>query len=1567
MADNSSGRSLLEMLQGGGPAGSQQQQHLQQQQHPQQQHPQQQQQQQQQQHPMLPFSGVGLGPPPHMVDGHVLPPFFHGGPHPPHPPPPMAQGMPPGFGFNRPDMDPQPMLMHMMQQGQQRPPAGPPPPMSMGFQSMSPHSRPNSQNSNALASLLQSLNQPSAGSTPGVPSSATPPPPASQNMTQATAAQGPPRATTSAPQMDLQASTESLKMALFGGIPPPPEPVAAAQSPHAITTEGLKMALFGTANPESGPPVATPPASSTNDDGHQLLSILHKAPSAATPPPVVAEQQGHETKREPVVKQGGSTRESATSSPAVPQLPSSRESTPQSSNKSKFTYVNPFLSFTSNSPQTSNASSVSNVAAVSPSSSRTATPTSALATSQQEATTLASTAALGQTALSASMPISANASDAIHHPKRSSVASPLPRREAPAHVDPATHQPRSQDRDQKRYQVDQLLPPHSAWNHRVQKLARGSSGVPDGVYLSHAATSAAIVYDTGLDNTDAIFSEDLETIPITLIPTEVEYNHGKMVAVSKGYISYAAKGGKIRVIQQSHGHRTLLRGHTDQVIDMGFSAESTGDPATLQLLASVGKDSRLIIWNLSGSDVDSSDIAHSKHMELLGVPVGDKARYNRVAWSPSEQYVLALVNNDEHSVIIVDIQKLMEKVENIIVEEALVLEHAIVIKAHDQPINDIAFSPDGTVLMTASEDGSVKLWEVGTMEATFLREFVPHGGLGVSNALFADSADGNAARCVITACRRGTELALWHVTGSGPLDQFTFKEPPASTRRSSLGKSVTRVHDMRMFNVAGYDFETQSLVLANSARLSLFGLKIAIDGEGDLVSRQLSQCDYLKKSLAFDSSSSWVNAKFEFMIEYPMPQPVVSFVVVTDSSQENSGFSVYCIQSKAVQQYVIKGLEPHDKHRCLTFVSAVPSNASKTIDAGNKGKAIKGSLTRSSSASSTSKTSALGLGLKDENVMEADPSTSPPTTRTTQMAASESGEKEPEKPFKLHGAVINGAIAKLKERKRNALAASTGGDSSTAASPSANDKKESGMGGINNGNNNSNSSVNNNVNNNNGNNNNGNSSNNKAYNAGRTSRKGSQDNGVPSQQKPRVSAGAGDTKTEQGGKSTGVNRQNRQASQRGGGDVSAVGPPSLESTLAGLGGASAGSTVTISSADLLALLHVMEDKVAARVEKSVKQEMEQQYLRMEESQVARQEELVKLVSQTLTKNTEQMLEQTVRKEIQSSVVPSLTKVISNTVERQLSRTITDAVVMSLPNTIDAAVSENVSRVMGSSTFMTKLTNQVALTIRPSVEESFKESFNKVLIPAYQKATQAMFQQITTTFEEGVADLTAANTKDQTNLEAIVTGLKSTNVDIQAGLSQIQAQLSRSIAAPGQLQRTHPGAPDDTTLQDSHGPRRASQLTSPMAARGMVEDDVIIHQCVARGDFEGAFNRALSTNDSTVVLRLCSSLSPRTVFPHNVTAAPVGALSQPILLALIHHLAGADMLNGDLNVRLPWLQECLLRLNSKDPLISEHISQILRSIQPHLQEVYMALIHRGDPSPHVQTLQMLLRAIQRVGM
>jgi len=83
--------------------------------------------------------------------------------------------------------------------------------------------------------------------------------------------------------------------------------------------------------------------------------------------------------------------------------------------------------------------------------------------------------------------------------------------------------------------------------------------------------------------------------------------------------------------------------------------------------------------------------------------------------------------------------------------------------------------------------------------------------------------------------------------------------------------------------------------------------------------------------------------------------------------------------------------------------------------------------------------------------------------------------------------------------------------------------------------------------------------------------------------------------------------------------------------------------------------------MSIRFEKKLNAELEQQYRKMDQDQISRQEVVLKMVSQTLTKNTEQLLVQTVHKEIQNVVVPSLNKVVGAAVERQLSRTINDTV------------------------------------------------------------------------------------------------------------------------------------------------------------------------------------------------------------------------------------------------------------------------------------------------------------------
>ncbi|KAG0083178.1 enhancer of mRNA decapping 4 [Podila epicladia] len=1378
---------------------------------------------------------------PPMGDMHQRP-FFHSMGPPPHPigqmgpMGPMGQMMPPGFGFANQGIDQHQMYLQMMHHSQRGSP--------LGHTQQAPHAQPQGRpqpQSNARASLLQSLNQPAVVS-PTASSAAT---------FNSQSSHSPVAAQTQATQAELQASTDSLKMALFGA--PKQEPTAAQKQ-----TEDLKLALFGGPRTEFSQPQPSPKMEETN-----LLAMLQKSSNTSSPAVSSSFHEPAQEQAEPTTVDSFRSMDSTKSPPP--------KESPVQPSTSRFTYVNPFHSFTSASHSPVQPTSSS------PPVSRT----------------------LPAPAPSVPAPVQEPVSSAPSS-KRSSVVAPFQRRETPTHTEPAPV--RTHERDQKRYQVDQLLPPHSAWNHRVQKLAKGSSSVPDGVYLSHPG-SAITVYDTGLDNSDAIFSEDLETIPITLIPTDVEYNHGKLVAVSKGYISYVAKGGKIRVIQQLHGHRTLLRGHTDQVIDMGFSATEALDILGLQLLASVGKDSRVIIWNLSGSESDSTDISHSKYMELVGVSQSDQPRYGRIAWNPAQPSVLALVN-DDHSVLVVDVQKLMESSESPVISEAKLLQHAVVIEAHEQTINDIAYSADGSVIITASEDGTVKFWEVDSTKATLLHTFVPHGGLGVTNAIFVDQSENITARCVVTACRRGTELSLFQIDHSELLDQFVFKEPPSSSRRTSLGKGGSRLHDMRMFNFVGYDHETSSLVLANSVRLSLFGLKISVSAlESVAVASGVTQAEYIKSTT--ESDYLQCKAKFDFMIEYPMPQPVVSFVVLPDLSLEHNGFSVYCIQAKAVQQYIIKGLEPHDKHKCLTFAST--ASAPKQTE----------TKTKPSSRTTTPKASNSPSSKVNDNTDSTFKTQKPLELATA--PASTVPEAQDKEPLRLHGPVINGAIAKLKEKKRNSANASTEGPV-----PDVQDKRESP----------------------------------KLTTSGRATRKSSQDLSSAAQEikKPQASS---PSETKAAGDSTRSARTLRRQ------DATSEGLPPVSdqsSTLLPSG------TISVSVSEFQSLLQSMEDKISSRFEKKLTAELEQHYRRVEEDQISRQEAVLTMVSQSLAKNTEQLLVQTVHKEIQNSVVPSLNKIVGAAVERQLSRAISDAAVKALPSAIDTAVSENVERVMGSQSFVKELTTQVASSIRPSIEESFRESFTKTLIPSYQKATQAMFQQIHAAFQSGIEDLTSANQKDHEAVESLTQSVKklSSNVEaIQASVAQVvQAQSDHSF--PGSVQRPDPRRNvsglqralqgDENVAHSGYGSRRTSQQQSPVETKQMAT----INQLIAYSDFEEAFTQALSTNDPNIVFHICSKVSPRAVFQQTPTSS--GTLSQPVLLALTHHLAN-EQLGQNLGTKLTWLQEVLMRLNPKDPMLSDHMSRILPTVHRRLSDTYKELITGTEPSPHLHTIQRLIAFVE----
>ncbi|KAJ1998873.1 hypothetical protein H4R26_005292, partial [Coemansia thaxteri] len=126
-----------------------------------------------------------------------------------------------------------------------------------------------------------------------------------------------------------------------------------------------------------------------------------------------------------------------------------------------------------------------------------------------------------------------------------------------------------------------------------------------------------------------------ESVLISLLQQPTRFRPGRLISVSRDYICYAVRskeGGRIRVIHQFHGQSAKMQGHTDSISDMSFHPCSKEQDMP-QILASLGKDNRLVVW-LVGSETSESASADDTiaYEPFINVDSGEDARFVCLAW-----------------------------------------------------------------------------------------------------------------------------------------------------------------------------------------------------------------------------------------------------------------------------------------------------------------------------------------------------------------------------------------------------------------------------------------------------------------------------------------------------------------------------------------------------------------------------------------------------------------------------------------------------------------------------------------------------------------------------------------------------------------------------------------------------------------------------------------------------------------------------------------------------------------------------------------------------------------------
>lgn len=120
-------------------------------------------------------------------------------------------------------------------------------------------------------------------------------------------------------------------------------------------------------------------------------------------------------------------------------------------------------------------------------------------------------------------------------------------------------------------------------------------------------------WSVALDGHEA---SSLKCVPITLYPSEEFTGSGSQIGACDLLISYAIKGGKVRVLNRESAARTLLRGHDGAISDLSFASnEQSNNHRTLASCCDIGATT---IWRLSVGVSEDEEIVSEKVRSVAG-------------------------------------------------------------------------------------------------------------------------------------------------------------------------------------------------------------------------------------------------------------------------------------------------------------------------------------------------------------------------------------------------------------------------------------------------------------------------------------------------------------------------------------------------------------------------------------------------------------------------------------------------------------------------------------------------------------------------------------------------------------------------------------------------------------------------------------------------------------------------------------------------------------------------------------------------------------------------------------
>lgn len=376
-----------------------------------------------------------------------------------------------------------------------------------------------------------------------------------------------------------------------------------------------------------------------------------------------------------------------------------------------------------------------------------------------------------------------------------------------------------------------------------------------------------------------------------------------------------------------------------------------------------------------------------------------------------------------------------------------------------------------------------------------------------------------------------------------------------------------------------------------------------------------------------------------------------------------------------------------------------------------------------------------------------------------------------------------------------------------------------------------------------------------------------------------------------------------------------------------------------------------------------------------------QEQLSNQLSQTLANSISNRIEKTVRDEMKKSLPQSISKCLEP-VSGQLNNQIATKLAA-----IEGVLKENVTKMVKSKNTTESIGRAAADALQGPIQTTYREAFQSIVVPVFEKACQSMFQQINDSFKQGTQEyiqqleihLQSKKAQEQESRDPMVTQLQQmidhfqnatdhlaatiTNgmrSEMQHQLHIIVGNLQESILT--QVQRIVKGEvglamkEQQVVVASSimQAMRSAAGTPIPSTHVDFQSQQAHILQLLQQGQLNQAFQQALTASDLNLVLYVCETVDSHLVFGQHPCP-----LTQPVLLSLIQQLS--TDLNSRTELKLSYLEDAVMNLDHTDPVARDHMGSVLNQVRQKLYQFNQADPH-NNVSKRARRLMMMLQGL-----